>query len=123
MRASSAPSLAPTDGDVMGREEVDKRSVIPTVVRPVHIAEDNVTAVGPPMQARSRTVQAGSSTDSNESNEEAGIRTGNPNHVEEMFIKHARVITPIVAETHEGSSPRDEVPANTAVKGQGGESE
>lgn len=134
-RAIPTPSLPPVDGDVEDGD-ADKRSVIPPVVKPVHIAEDSVTAVGPPVQARSETLeeskrseeqvetaQASTSEESaTPSTEEERSATGQPSHVEEMFRKHARVITPIAEETsgEEASPPADGVPVNTAVEGESG---
>jgi len=110
IRASPTPSLVPIEGDVSDGQD-EQRSVVRPATEPVHIDKYSVTEVGPPVQARSETPHE------SDTREEEHVATGPPSHVEEMWRKHARVITPIAAETREevASPPADAVPVNTAI--------
>lgn len=62
--------------------------------------------------------QVSETSHESDTSEEEHVATGPPSHVEEMWRKHASVITPIAAEIHEevASPPADAVPVNTAVE-------
>jgi len=103
------PPLTPVNGGVTDGQD-ETQGVIAEPDKSVHVANDSVTEIGPPVQAKSGK-PAGADT----SEEEHSV-TGHPNHVEELWRKHARVITPIAAETHEekASPPADAAVVNTA---------
>lgn len=103
------PLLALVNGGVTDGQD-EAQGVIAEADKPVHVAKDSATEIGQPVQAKS-----GQPAGANTSEEEHSV-TGHPNLVEELWRKHARIITPIAAETHEekASPPADAAVVNTA---------